>query len=76
VGLTQLFELVFGILVFVDIGVVLTGQLAVGLFDLILGGIPADTEGMIVVLKLDGHMCSLLFYARNCCWLFRSCLPS
>jgi hypothetical protein len=41
-----------------------------------LGGIPADTEGMIVVLKLDGHMCSLLFYARNCCWLFRSCLPS
>ena len=52
----QLEPLLGGRVAAVDVGVQLTGQLAVGPLDLILGGAAADAEQHVEVLELGGHV--------------------
>src|SRR5690606_27127275 len=49
VGFGDLFELVFGVGVFGHVGMVLMGQLAIGLLDFVLRGVAPHSEHFVVV---------------------------
>src|SRR5690625_358793 len=51
VRLADLFELVFGARVLVDIRVIFARQLAVGTLDFVLSGIALQPQGLVVILK-------------------------
>src|SRR5690606_6103842 len=55
VGLADLLEALLGAGLFIDVGVVLTGEFAVGALDLVLGSVPLDAEHLVVVLIFHGH---------------------
>ena len=56
VGFVDFFELGFGRgFVGGDVGVVFAGEFAEGLFDFVLGRLPGNAEGGVVVLEFDGH---------------------
>src|SRR5882672_1725782 len=52
VGLADLLETGFGVLLLADVRVIFTSELAVGLLDLRLGGIARHTHDLVVVLEL------------------------
>ena len=52
-GLIDLFELLFGLSVLVDVRVVCASQLAISLFDLTLAGIPPNAKDFVIVLKFN-----------------------
>jgi len=50
IGLVDLFEAAFGVLVpLVAVGVELHGQLAVGLFDIVVRGVPPDAQDFVKI---------------------------
>ena len=55
VGLLDGFEFLFRFLIIgIAVGMVFHRQLAVGLFDFVIGGIAGDTEGLIIILIAHG----------------------
>jgi len=60
VGLLRLLEPFLGVLaVGVAVRVVLHGELAVGLLDLLFGGVPVQTKHFVVIALLRRHQSSL-----------------
>src|SRR6202022_1331113 len=58
VGFIDQLEPIGSLRVLVDVGVVLPSQASIGGLDLLLGGRPGDTEGLVVVLVLRcSHIC-------------------
>jgi hypothetical protein len=56
VGLSQLLELLFrGRIVRIAVRVVLQGQLAVGLLDLIIGGVLGNAQDLVIIF-LSSHV--------------------
>src|SRR5262249_27781701 len=56
VGLADLLELVLVFLALGDVGMVLPGELPEGRLDGLLVGLPVDSQNLVVVLELNGHM--------------------
>jgi hypothetical protein len=55
IGLTDLFELLLGALLFggIAVRVMLEGEFAVGFLDIVYAGAPVDTEYLIVIVGHD-----------------------
>src|SRR5690606_26281367 len=54
VGLAYIFELVRGLLCLADVRMILSGQLAIGLLDLLGGGRLTHTQNGVIVFKVHG----------------------
>src|SRR5207244_3481037 len=66
IGLPDILKFLFrGGVARVDVGVILTRQLAVGFLDVVLRRGARNAEGLVVVLELDSHSSLLLFWVMG-----------